>query len=173
MADHAGRVSARADLVGGVAWIAFGVAIVGGALAMDRLEQFGATTYTAPGLVPGLLGAAIALLGMLLAIRALRRGAVAGLAAPWLPTREGRAALRRAGAATLLSLAYTLGMLGRVPFEAATAVFVFAFAMTFGTSAEGPRSPLARRVLVAAVTAVATTVAVALVFERIFLVRLP
>ena len=170
MSDDSG-VSARADLIGGIAWIAFGIAIVGGSLAMDRLEQFGATAYTAPGLVPGLLGAGIALLGAALAMRALRQGGAAQLAAPWRPTPQGRVALRRAAIATALSLAYTLGLLGHAPFAVATASFVFAFVMVFDVSDE-PRT-LARRVLVAAITAIATTAAVMLVFERIFLVRLP
>ena len=171
MSDRASGVRARADLIGGIAWIAFGVAILAGALAMDRLERFGATLHTAPGLVPGLLGIAIALLGTLLAVRALRQGAVGDLAAPWSPSPEGRRALRRSGVALLLSLVYTLGLLGHAPFSVATASFVFAFIMVFDVS-DTPRT-LARRAMIAAITAVATTAAVALVFERIFLVRLP
>ena len=61
MTQPAPGVSARADFVAALAWIAFGLAIIAGSLAMDRLERFGATVYTAPGLVPGLLGGLIAL----------------------------------------------------------------------------------------------------------------
>ncbi len=96
--------TARADFIGALAWIAFGVAIVAGSLAMDRLERFGATVHTAPGLVPGMLGSLIALLGAALLVRSLRRGAVAGFALPWRPDAEGRALLRRA----LLAIALTL-----------------------------------------------------------------
>ena len=172
MTDDANRVSARADLFGGAAWMAFGIAVVVASWTMDRLEQFGATVHTAPGLVPGILGALIVVLGAILALRALRRGAAAGLAAPWLPTPEGRASLRRASMATALALVYTLVLIGRVPFELATVLFVFAFIMVFDVSPTAPRS-LPRRAIVAAITAVVTTAVVALVFERIFLVRLP
>ena len=172
MSEHAGRVSARADLFGGFAWMAFGIAIVAGSLVMDRLEQFGATFYTAPGLVPGVLGATITVLGLLLVIRSLKTGAVAGLASPWAMTAQGRSSLTRASVATALSLVYTLGLVGRVSFPVATALFVFAFIMVFDVSASAP-SRIARRATIAAITAVATSAVVTLVFERIFLVRLP
>ena len=164
--------SARSDLIGGVVWVAFGIAIVAGSLAMDRLEQSGATLYTAPGLVPGILGATIVLLGLGLVVRALRQGAVANLSTPWRLTPDQRIAARRAGLAAALAIAYTLVMLGRMPFAAATALFVFGFIVVFGVTGakdQGPR----RRVLVAAITAVATTAAVMLLFEQVFLVRLP
>jgi hypothetical protein len=126
--------SARSDLIGGVGWIALGIAIIVGSLAMDRLERFGATLYTAPGLVPGILGAAIVLLGLLLIVRAMRHGAVAGFRAAWRPTDEQRAAARRTALA---------------------------------------EQRMRRRAVVAATTAVAATAAVILLFEHVFLVRLP
>ena len=172
MSERAEGVSARADLFGGIAWMAFGLAIVGGSVTMDRLEQFGATWYTAPGLVPGVLGVTIVVLGLLLVIRAMKTGAAAGLAEPWVPTAAGRSSLKRASLATLLSLVYTLGLIGRVPFPIASTLFVFAFIMVFDVSADAS-SRIARRATIAAITAVVTSVVVTLVFERIFLVRLP
>jgi len=173
MSERPGGVSARADLFGGLAWMAFGLAIVGGSIAMDRLEQFGATWFTAPGLVPGVLGTTVAALGLLLLVRAVKAGAVAGLAKPWAPTADGRLSLKRASLATLLSLIFTLGLIGRLPFLVASALFVFAFIMVFDVSATGAPSRIARRATIAAITAVVTSVVVTLVFERIFLVRLP
>jgi hypothetical protein len=172
MATDAEPVSARADLIGGLAWIALGVAIVAGSLAMDRYESVGATLHTMPGLVPGLLGMAISALGLLLAVRAIRARAIAGLAAPWRPDAEGRATLKRAALATALALLYTLGLVGRMWFPAATALFVFAFIMIFEIS-PGVQRSLARRATIAAITAITTAAVVSLVFERIFLVRLP
>jgi hypothetical protein len=167
-----GQSSSRADLIGGVAWIAFGAAIVAASLAMDRLEQFGATLYTAPGLVPGLLGIAIVVLGALLAIRALRSGALAELKAAWRPTAAGSAAAVRAGLATALALVYTLGLLGRMPFWLATALFVLVFIVVFGVSGKR-EAGLPRRFVIAAIAAVLTSAAVTLLFEQVFLVRLP
>lgn len=172
MIERSTGVSARADLVGGLAWTAFGLAIVSGSVRMERLEQFGATLYTAPGLVPGVIGAAIALLGLVLLLRSLRRGAIAGLAAPWAVTPGGRSALARTAVATALALVYTLVLIGRVPFPVASTLFVFAFIMIFDVS-DGAPSGLWRRTTIAAITAIATSTVVTLVFERVFLVRLP
>lgn len=167
-----GGVSARADFAGAIVWMAIGLAIVAAALAMDRFEAVGATVYTMPGLVPGILGATLAGLGLLLLVRAIRAGAIAELAGTWLPDPDGRSMLKRVAIATALALVYTLGLVGHVWFPAATVLFVFAFMMVFGVSPEGPR-PLARRAAIAAITAIATAAAVSLVFEQVFLVRLP
>src|SRR5688572_32753285 len=43
---------------------------------MDRLERLGAKLYSAPGLVPGLLGGVLFVLSIALAVRALRQGAL-------------------------------------------------------------------------------------------------
>ena len=55
--------SARSDLRGGAGWIGFGLLIVGESLRMDRYTSMGATIYTMPGFVPGMIGAVLVLLG--------------------------------------------------------------------------------------------------------------
>lgn len=168
------NVSPRADFVAALAWIAFGLAIVGGSLAMDRLERFGAKIYMAPGLVPGILGGLLALLGAILLVRSLRRGAAAALSQPWSLSAEGRATLFRASIATALSLVYTLLLVGRgLPFWAVTVAFVFAFMLVFYLPECRARGQAARGIAVAAIVAIATSATVTLVFERVFLVRLP
>src|SRR5918993_3813992 len=159
MSADATRVTPRADLIGSIGWVVFGSAIVAGALAMDRFESVGATLHTMPGLVPGLLGVVIVVLGLLLGIRAVRAGALAGFSAPWLPDAAGRASLTRASIATALALVYTLGLVGHVWFPAASALFIFAFIMVFDVSPEAPRGP-GRRAVIAAIVAIATSAVV-------------
>jgi putative tricarboxylic transport membrane protein len=79
----------------------------------------------------------------------------------------------RAGAVILLVLLYTLGLVGLVPFWAATAVFVFAFVLVFEVVLASPRRALGQSIPWAAGLAIVTAAAVTLVFERGFLVRLP
>lgn len=168
------NVSPRADFVAALAWLAFGLAIVGGSLAMDRLERFGATVYTAPGLVPGILGGVIALLGIALLIRSVRHGAAATLSQPWLPSSDGHAALTRTALAIALTLVYTLVLVGRgAPFWLVTAAFVFVFLLLFDLPARRARGQTLRGLALAAVIAVATSAVVTLLFERVFLVRMP
>src|SRR3954465_15518291 len=68
------RPSEKADFYGGLAWIAFGAAISMASWRMDRLERMGVSFFTAPGLVPGVLGVLIAACGIVLATRAWQRG---------------------------------------------------------------------------------------------------
>jgi hypothetical protein len=57
------------DRLQGFVWIAVSAVIIYGSWTMDRLERHGAALYTAPGLVPGLLGLVILALGVMLAVR--------------------------------------------------------------------------------------------------------
>jgi hypothetical protein len=59
-----GGQSARSDLWGGVGWAGFGLAIIAASWRMDRFESMGAQLYTMPGFVPGMLGGALLLLGL-------------------------------------------------------------------------------------------------------------
>jgi hypothetical protein len=158
-----GAAAARSDLRGGAAWMAFGLAILAGAWRMDRFEAMGATLYTAPGFVPALFGAVLLVLGALLAGRGwrARRGTADAVATERLLNR--RIVLTLA-----LTLTYAAGLIGRAPFWLATTLFVGAFTAAF-SEGESP----ARRALVALASGVLTALVVVVVFERVFLVRLP
>ncbi|MDP1533351.1 MAG: tripartite tricarboxylate transporter TctB family protein [Rubrivivax sp.] len=156
-----GADAARADRRGGLGWIALGALILVASWRMDRFEAMGGSLYTAPGLVPGLLGIALMLLGGLLAWRGWR---ARGRSAPGPgPLLNGRIA-----GMLVLSLVYAAGLIGRVPFAPATALFVTLFTAIYA----GSVSP-ARRWGVALLAGALTTLLVVGVFERIFLVRLP
>jgi hypothetical protein len=158
---NTGGDAARADLRGGLGWMAFGSLVVVASWRMDRFESMGGTIYTAPGLVPGLFGAMLVLLGAALAWRGWRqrgRGADA----------SGALLNRRIAGTLVLSLIYAAVLIGRVPFTLATAAFVTLFTGLYG-DAERPL----RRWGVALAAGVLTAAAVLVVFEHIFLVRLP
>ena len=159
---ESGGRTARSDLLGGAGWIVLGAAIVAAALRMDRFEAMGATLYTMPGFVPVIFGTALVLLGAALALRGWRRQAASPEAAPAMLNR--RVVLMLA-----LSLIYAAGLIGRIPFWLATPLFVAAFILLFTDDTR----TLPRRAALAAAVAVLTTVTVVVVFEQIFLVRLP
>ena len=169
---HEEPLPPRWDLYIAAAFLSLGIAIIAGAAAMptfyERLQQ----TYTAPGLVPALHGAVIGLLAIWLASRAVARGALRQAPADTTEPRVGYSNFRLAVAA-LLCLAFAAGMVGRLPFWFATGLFVFAFTVLFewqeGVAWRERLRPLATAAAVAAGTALAVT----LVFEKLFLVRLP
>lgn len=159
-----GGKTARSDLWGGAGWVVFGLAIVMGSLRMERFESMGAQLYTMPGFVPGMIGGLVAVLGLVLMLRGwLRRAreATADTAEPLLN--------RRIGITLLLTLVYAGLLIGRAPFWLVTALFVAAFVATFTPE---DRSPT-RRAIVAVLAGVLTSAVVTVVFEQVFLVRLP
>lgn len=159
-----GGKTARSDLWGGAGWVVFGLAIVIGSLRMERFESMGAQLYTMPGFVPGMIGGLVATLGLVLMLRGwLRRAreATADAAEPLLN--------RRIAITLVLTLLYAGLLIGRAPFWLVTALFVAAFVATF---APEDRSRT-RRAIVAVLAGVITSAVVTVVFEQVFLVRLP
>lgn len=157
--------TARSDLYGGAGWIVFGLLIIAASLRMDRFTSQGATLYTMPGFVPGIFGGVIVVLGAALALRGWRR-----LRHERADAGNGEPVLNRRVLLTLVvSLAYAIGLIGRVPFTVATVIFLAVFMYLF-TPAE---ASMKRRLTVAALASVITTGVIVLVFEQVFLVRLP
>jgi hypothetical protein len=164
MTDHVS--TARADMLGGAGWAAFGTLVVAESLRMERFTSMGASLYTMPGLVPGILGGLLMLLGAGLGVRGyrrwrLQRGTGADTATPLLN--------RRIATTLAATLVYAIGLVGRVPFMLATALFVGVFVYVFTPVEATPT----RRAVVALLAGSITALVVVLVFERIFLVRLP
>lgn len=164
-----GEVPPRADLVSALLWMVFGGAIAVGAWRMDRLEHLHINRYEAPGLVPGILGAAVLLLGLMLAVRAIKRGALRPTPAT---RREGWGRMALVFAAMLL---YSLVLVGHgLPFWLATGAFVAAFIFFFDRERQASLDRgTARQVLLALVYGTAVSAVVTLTFQEIFYVRLP
>ncbi|MFY8089210.1 MAG: tripartite tricarboxylate transporter TctB family protein, partial [Rubrivivax sp.] len=171
--------SARADLVASALWITFGAAVAIGAWRMDRLERLSINPYEAPGLVPGLLGALIVLLGLALAGRSVRRGALRPASAlaegtPAAPTADTQA-LRHMAAVFGLTLFYALALIGTgLPFWLATFAFITVFVGLLDRERQARlgRSPAAQWLRASIYGAVWSAI-VTLSFQHIFLVRLP
>jgi putative tricarboxylic transport membrane protein len=130
-----------------------GAAILYASYTMDRLERLGAPAFTAPGLVPGLLGLVILVLGVALALR--KR-----------PAAATRFEIGNTPLVLVLCLGYAVGLVGRMPFWLATFAFVTAFIAVF-------EYPERRRMALAPLYGAATSALVTYLFETVFLVRLP
>ena len=155
----------RSDLRGGFGWAVFGLAILIESLRMDRFTAMGGTLYTMPGLVPGIFGALLLLLGGSLAWRSWRRLQRAGADTPAIDPLLNR----RIVTMLVLTLVYAIGLIGRVHFALATFLFVTAFTYAFAPDDASQR----RRVVAALASGVLSTAVIVLVFEQVFLVRLP
>lgn len=164
----------RADLKDAIGWIVFGIAVLVGSLTMDRLESQNINPVTVPGLLPGLLGIAMILLGAVLGVRSLRRGALAQA----LPaaTAEQRESNKRVWIAIALCTGYGVVLVGHgIPFWIASTIYVTASILVFQRLSHEPeeRRLDARAWAQAFVIGLLSSVVTWLVFEKVFLVRLP
>ena len=149
-------------------WMAFGAAVLAASWRMDRLEGLNINPWSVPGLLPGVLGALMVVFGAALLLRSLAaRGGGAAAA-------TGSAA--RTWLALLLCLGFAAGLLGRgLPFWLTSTAFLFVALCAFrwlDRDAEAPRS-LPRLALGSAAIALAASAAISLLFQEVFLIRLP
>ena len=164
------KPSPLADLATGAAWLAVSVGIVIGAWRMDRLEHLAATIYTAPGLVPGLLGAALGLMALLLMLRGVRGGGLAQARWPRVRLLDHW----RLIAALALALAFSVGLVGRgLPFWLAAALYVAAMVFAFQYEDRRREGTLLRGTAFAVVFGAVSGLVIHFAFQDIFLVRLP
>ncbi|RZJ02931.1 MAG: hypothetical protein EOO54_26085 [Haliea sp.] len=161
--------SPRSDLVSGGVWVVIGAAIAIGSWNMDRLEKQGVQAFTAPGLVPGVLGVMILLAALAIVVRSVRRGAlnVVGSA----PAGPGIAGV---AAALVLCIGYAGVLIGHgLPFWAASSLYLFLHIFVLQWPERRAAAQVPRGLAVAAVIGLAGGVSIALLFEYAFLVRLP
>ncbi|SLN27808.1 tripartite tricarboxylate transporter TctB family protein [Oceanibacterium hippocampi] len=162
----------RADFVSAIVFVALGVATLVESWRMPRLEEMNINPWSAPGIVPGVLGAIIAVLGALMLVRSCRQGG--WRLAPGEALRGlGSAGSRRAALTLFLTIGYAGGLIGRMPFWLATFLFIFVFIQIFEWTDPALASRRLWRVTSAALVAAIAAFAIAYVFENVFLVNIP
>jgi putative tricarboxylic transport membrane protein len=168
---HEEPLAPRADLWVAASFLALSLAVLVLAFRMPRFAEQGGEIYTAPGLVPTFYGVVLGILSLWLGFRALRRGAL-GSTQPWAREERGNSNARLALAAGL-GILFVAGFIGRMPVWLAVATFVTLFVALFEWQPGIDRRTRARRLGTALVQGLVTAFLVTLVFEKLFLVRLP
>jgi hypothetical protein len=168
---HEEPLAPRTDLWVAASFLVLGLAVIVLSFRMPRFAEQGGEIYTAPGLVPTFYGVILGILSLWLGFRAVRRGALASMA---LPTRDecGNSNARLALAAGL-GILFVVGLIGRMPFWLAVAIFVTVFIALFEWQSGIDSRTRAQRLATALVQGLVTAFLVTLVFEKLFLVRLP
>jgi hypothetical protein len=165
MSEFRGRRGIVADLLTGVFVTALGAATVLLSARMPTFEQQGANPLTAPGIFPALVGFCFIISGLILVTRSGKRLWVISEDEPPGPSPVS---LRVAGAFLLMLLAVAL--VGRIDIRIVLAGFALIFCVAF---VNWDRRKLPRQLVgVVAATAIAA-IAIPLVFEDLFLVRMP
>ena len=171
-ADH--PAMAKADLLAALALCALGAGFVVAGWTMDRLEIRSIHPLSVPGLVPGLLGAALMVCSILLGLQAVRKSGLQGWRAGDLLSRDAEPGARaRLALALFLTLAYALLLIGHLPYWLATWLFVATFVILFERLQPDQRAPFWRTALAGIVLGGVVALIVSFVFQELFLVRLP
>ncbi len=161
-------MSRQGDLAGAGVFALAGAAILAASWRMDRLTDRGIEPWSVPGLMPGVAGALMLLLALVLGWQALRAPA----AAEAEPAAPG--ALRRTAAALLLCVLFAGITLGHgTPFVVEGAVFIFVFTTLFSWAEWRADGRIVRGLMQTLAVAVGASAFISWLFESVFLVRLP
>ncbi len=168
---HEERLPPRTDLWIAASFLLLSATVLALALGMPTYQEQGGHIYIAPGLVPSFYAVVIGTLSLWLGVRSVRSG---GLTATAAGERQDRGnSNRRFVLAAGLGILFIVGLIGRMPFWLATTIFVFLFIATFEWQPGLEPKVRAKRLATALVQGILTGFLVTLVFERVFLVRLP
>jgi len=160
----------RGDLTSAGVFAAAGAAILIASLRMDRLTDRGIEAWSVPGLTPGVVGALMIVLSLVLGLQALRTPAQPAADEP--PPVPG--AMRRASLALLLCVIFAGVTLGHgLPFVVEGAVFIFVFTTLFSWAEWREGGRVARGLVQTLAVAVCASAFISWLFESVFLVRLP
>jgi putative tricarboxylic transport membrane protein len=164
----------RADFLTGVVLILSSLYVIFESWRMPRMEYLGAHPLSTPGIVPAFLAVILIIFGGVLVIRSV----LAGGHRFELSADTARNVLAKPGNQRLLiTLVLTVGyagfLVGRIPYELATGLFIFGFIVLFEWERSLPPARRVRMCAVAAILAAAITGLVSWAFEHLFLVTLP
>ncbi len=163
----------KADFVTSIFLIVFGIVVVYLSARMPKFEELHANPYSAPGVVPALLGVIIAFLGLILFVRSIiQKGYKLGLNIVTVKQFFVEPMTKRILLTIFISVAYW-ALLGRMLFSLVTALYVFIFVIIF--EYEKGKSIIQQRkmLFVALIMAILTSASVTYVFQYLFLVNLP
>lgn len=164
----------KADFLTSLLLFAFGIAVLITSIKMPRFEDQGANSYSVPGIVPGLLGVAIAVLSLILFIRSfIQKGYRVGLTKKVIKGFFSSDSTRRFFLSLTLCVVYGVFLLGRIPYHIATGSFVLVFIIAF--EFEFRESLLSQRktIISSLAEAVLVSAGVTFLFRYLFLVKLP
>jgi hypothetical protein len=169
------RITPRGDFKDSIFWIVLGTAILIASIRMDRLEAQHINPYTVPGLLPGLLGIAMILLGGILLLRSIGNGGLKPLP-PHPHAAHERERERRIWVVTALCVGYCVVLIGHgIPFWLASTVYVTGSIIILNRMSRNPehRRQTPKAWLKALAIGLGASVTTHLVFQELFLVRLP
>lgn len=169
--------SSKADRISSLVLLALGISMLIGGFLMDRLEIRQIHPASIPGLLPMGLGTAMIICAVLLfysSSQGLANESNARSTSVKNKLTEPAGSYKDLLVTALFSIIYAAGLVGNIPFFAATAIFIFLFSVYFlwQKDQSSAKSKLQISAL-CAIYAIVFAAFVSVLFRYAFLVRLP
>jgi len=156
----------KADFFTSIFLFLFGLIIFIMSLKMPTFREVGADPYSAPGIVPGILGVIIACMGAILFFRSvIRKGYKIHISFQSIMLFLKNNSIKRFLIALFLSLFYVI-FLGKIDYFILTGIYIFSFILAFESKSK-------KNIILALLLAVAIAASISFVFRYLFLVTLP
>ena len=165
----------KKDFITSIVLIAFSISVVVSSYTLPRLERRGIDPFSAPGVVPGMIGAILLCLSLSLFVRSLRKGGYHLFSPDEVvePTKRHPGAAGRVLLTLVISLIYAVGCLGRFDYSIITVVYIFSFICLFEYQPGQRLSDQKTMFGLALLQAVIASLLITVVFRHLFLVDLP
>jgi hypothetical protein len=163
----------KADFVTSLLLIIFGLAIVIISFRMPNYQELGANPYSAPGIVPIILGFILFVLGIILLSRSIiRKGYRISISFNRMILLFKQESIKRLIITLCLSIAY-IWLLGKMNYFLLNSLFILLFILIFELNFKKRIFEQKRTLFIAIAEAFIIAGSIALVFQYVFLVRLP
>ena len=163
----------KKDFIASIVLIAFSLSVIVSSYTMPRLERRGIDPFSAPGVVPGMIGCILLVLALILFVRSVWHGGYRILTPAGREERVHQGAALRVLLTLALSLLYAIGLLGRVDYTIGTLLYIFAFIVLFEYRPSVPPGRQLKVIGYALLQALISSLLITLVFRELFLVDLP
>ncbi|MEJ2136603.1 MAG: tripartite tricarboxylate transporter TctB family protein [Desulfofustis sp.] len=163
----------KKDFITSIVLLAFSLSVVVSSYTMPRLERRGIDPFSAPGVVPGMIGCILLILALILLVRSVRRGGYLFFSTAAQESGGHRGAAWRVLMTLAISLLYAVGLLGRIDYTIVTLLYIFVFIVLFEYRRGLPLSTQLRIVGYALLQALIAALLITLVFRKLFLIDLP
>lgn len=163
----------KADFFTSIFLFLFGLIIFILSIKMPTFRELGANPYSAPGIVPGIMGFILSFMGAILFIRSvIRKGYKIKLSSQSIKIFFKNDAIKRLLIALFLSVFYVI-LLGNINYFLLTGMYIFIFVFAFEFKTKKNIFSQWKTLLFALLEAVLIAASISYVFRYLFLVRLP
>jgi len=163
----------KADFITSLFLSFLGLAVLVLSLRMPTFKNLGANPYSAPGIVPTILGIILLLMGIILLVRSIsRQGYQLKISFGGMIELVKRRSIKRLIIALILSISY-VRLLGKMNYFLLNSLYILLFILAYEFDFNERLMKQKKTIIIAFSEAILIAGSIALVFQYLFLVRLP